>query len=136
MPAKGTVRFIVNKAILKRAEALSSRGLDHQDIAVSLGIAVPTLYEHKAKNAEFAEAIKRGKSKGKAVLLNNMFKRAETDQRAAEFLLSRVHGLKETVVTEGTSTNLNIGASAQDVREMSEDDLLKFIQAKGGKPLV
>jgi len=96
MPAKGTVKFRLTPAILAKAEAASARGLDHDDIARVLGISVTTLYEHKAKNEEFAEAIRRGKAKGHLAIADAVYNKAKAgNMDAARLILSRRYGWQE-----------------------------------------
>ena len=96
MPAKGTVKFRLTPAILAEAEAASARGLDHDDIARVLGISVTTLYEHKAKNEEFAEAIRRGKAKGHLAIADAVYNKAKAgNMDAARLILSRRYGWQE-----------------------------------------
>jgi hypothetical protein len=98
MPAKGTVKFILTPAILAKAEAASARGLDHDDIARVLGISVATLYDHKAKNEEFAEAIRRGKAKGHLAIADAVYNKAKAgNMDAARLILSRRYGWHETM---------------------------------------
>jgi len=96
MPAKGTVKFRLTPAILAKAEAASARGLDHDDIARVLGISVATLYDHKAKNEEFAEAIRRGKAKGHLAIADAVYNKAKAgNMDAARLILSRRYGWQE-----------------------------------------
>lgn len=96
MPAKGTVRFVLTPTMLEKAGVAASRGLDHDDIARVLGISVTTLYEHKAKNEEFAEAIRRGKAKGHLAIADAVYNKAKAgNMDAARLILSRRYGWQE-----------------------------------------
>ena len=89
---------------LKQVEALAARGLTQQQIADSLGISESTLYTNKRENADFAEAIKRGKAKGIATVTNKLFAKIEEGNLTATiFYLKTQAGWKETSVNEITS---------------------------------
>lgn len=62
---------------IAEAERLAGLGLTQEEIALSLGISERTLYENKAKSAEFAEAIKKGKAKTKRTVANRLFEKVE-----------------------------------------------------------
>jgi hypothetical protein len=82
--------------MLEKAGVAASRGLDHDDIARVLGISVTTLYEHKAKNEEFAEAIRRGKAKGHLAIADAVYNKAKAgNMDAARLILSRRYGWQE-----------------------------------------
>ena len=51
---------------LEQVERLGRQGLTQAQICSVLGIAEQTLYAHKKKNKEFADALKRGQHKGVA----------------------------------------------------------------------
>jgi len=47
---------------LAEVERLAGLGLTYEEIALSLGIAIRTLYSRQGENADFAGAIKKGKA--------------------------------------------------------------------------
>lgn len=62
---------------IAEVERLAGLGLTQEEIALSLGISERTLYENKAKSAEFAEAIKSGKAKTKRTVTNKLMEKIE-----------------------------------------------------------
>ncbi len=58
---------------LGEVERLASIGLSQQQVADSLGISEDTITRRKQDDADFAAALKRGKSKGIATVANNLF---------------------------------------------------------------
>lgn len=68
---------------LVQIEALAGRGLSHAEICDVVGISERTLYARKRDNAEFAEAIKKGRSKSHAVVANALFELAKSGNLGA-----------------------------------------------------
>jgi hypothetical protein len=135
MPAKGTVKFKITQQILEKVENLAARGLDHEDIALSLGIARGTLFALKKRNADFDDAIRRGKSKGKTHLLNATFRRALNDKHpkaheAARFLLTHSHGMHETVHQHHTGAVAQVPVKPKPARTLTDAELEAIIQGK------
>jgi len=57
---------------IKEVERLSGLGLTEEQISLSLGISVDTFGRRKSSVAEFAEAIKRGKTKAADVVSSKL----------------------------------------------------------------
>lgn len=108
---------------LDKVEALAANGLTQQQIADSLGISESTLYERKRENTDFAEAIKRGRAKGIAVVTNALMKKVkEGNVTAMIFFLKSQAGWKET-----QSVDLNLSDEAKpkvykSLKELFDDD--------------
>ena len=56
-----------------KVESLASQGLTAKQIAHCLGIGRTTLYNHKNKNVNIRDAIKRGRAKGLSDVSNALF---------------------------------------------------------------
>lgn len=86
-----------------KVEALAARGLTQEQIADCLGIHISTLCDKKNEFVEFAEAIKRGQSKGVSLVANALYESAKNGNTTAQifFLKCRAHW-KETHVLEGS----------------------------------
>lgn len=61
---------------LEVIEKLATRGLTEEQIAHAIGIHRDTLTNHKKRNSELSEAIKRGRAKGIAKVSNALFEAA------------------------------------------------------------
>lgn len=61
---------------LKQVEALAGYGLTDVEIAHVLGIAEDTLYEYRKQHPAFSEALKSGKVKADAKVIQSLYKRA------------------------------------------------------------
>lgn len=92
---------------LAEVEDLASKGLSQAEIALNLGICEKTLYNRKAEDTEFTQAIARGRAKGTqkaADVLNKIL--GSQDQRvaldAAKFFLARRANWAETQKSEIT----------------------------------
>lgn len=81
---------------LAKVEAFAARGLSQEQIADALGISERTLRNRKQESSEFAEAIKRGQSKGIAQVANALFEKVKGgDTTAMIFFLKARAGWKE-----------------------------------------
>jgi len=91
MPAKGTSKFVVTQEILEKVETLAGQGLTHDQIGQVLGVSERTVFSHKEKNMQFAQAIRRGQAKGVATVANSLFTSAKKGNVVAQifFLTNR-----------------------------------------------
>ena len=62
---------------LNRVEELAAQGLSQAEICATLGISDDTLTRRKRDSADFAEALKKGKSKATATISNKLFELAK-----------------------------------------------------------
>ena len=91
---------------LNKVESLAANGLTQEQIAAALGISESLLYQQKRENEEFAEAIKRGKAKGIALVTNKLMESIKNGNMTGMiFFLKTQAGWKETNVQEHTGTN-------------------------------
>lgn len=91
---------------LKQVEGLAAQGLTEGQIAQALGICQDTLTNHKKRNSEFSDAIKRGKAKGIGVVTNKLMEQIKSGNTTAMlFYLKCQAGWKETDVREITGPN-------------------------------
>ena len=88
---------------LKQVESLAANGLTQEQIALALGISESTLTKRKKENTDFADAIKRGKAKGIALVTNKLMESIKGGNMTAMiFFLKTQAGWKETNVQEHT----------------------------------
>ena len=80
---------------LAKVEALASRLLSKEQIAISLGIGTTTLYSRQKENVEFEEAIKRGREKGVATIANKLVESAIAGNTTAQIFILKTHGGQE-----------------------------------------
>lgn len=73
MPA----RKHITPEVIKKAGALASQGLTHDQIALCLGMGDSTLYEKEKAYPELSESIKEGRAKGVATIANALFNSAK-----------------------------------------------------------
>ncbi len=98
----GRPPFEITQEILEKVESLAARGLKQEQIADCLGIHVATLCNKKNEFVEFVEAIKKGKSKGIAMVTAALIKNVNNGNPAAQmFYLKCQAQWKETNVIEG-----------------------------------
>jgi len=76
----GRPKFEITDDIMKKAEDYAAKGLTAEQIAMVLGISETTFYERQAENAEFAEALKRGRGTGIANVTNALYEKATVDK--------------------------------------------------------
>ena len=91
---------------LKQVESLAANGLTQEQIACALGISERTLRSRKGEIADFADAIKRGKAKGIALVTNKLMESIKAGNMTGMiFFLKTQAGWKETNVQEHTGAN-------------------------------
>jgi hypothetical protein len=83
MAKPGKPPLQITQEMIQKAESLAASGLTKQEIAQCLGMHYDTLNEKTKINPDFAEAIIRGKSKGIAMMANNLVKLAKAGNAAA-----------------------------------------------------
>ena len=110
---------------LAKVEALASRLLSKEQIAISLGIGTTTLYSRQKENVEFEEAIKRGREKGVATIANKLVESAIAGNTTAQIFILKTHGGQEWKDKQEVNTNVII----QSVEDLSDSDLDKAIRA-------
>lgn len=104
---------------LKQVEALAANGLTQQQIADSLGISERTLRNRKGDFADFADAIKRGKAKGIAIVTNKLMEKIKMGNTTAMiFFLKSQAGWKETQITE----HAGINGAPIEIKQMNKED--------------
>lgn len=94
------------KVDLFEVRQLASLGLSQRQIAYKLGMSARTFYNYKNDCAEFAEAYRRGRSKGVADVANSLFQKCkEGDVHAMKFYLSVVGKWRESKAVEVTGAD-------------------------------
>ena len=106
----GRPKFEITEAIIKKAEDYAAKGLTAEQIAMVLGISETTFYERQAENAEFAEALKRGRGTGIANVTNALYEKAtvDKDNTAMIFYLKNRAGWVDKQETTTTVENRHV----------------------------
>lgn len=103
MGKRGKKQIIIPPSDIHKIESMAATGLTIEQIRNNLGYKKTTYYKNKKINAEIAEAIKRGESKGIAVATSKLFEGIQKNNLTAIiFFLKCRAGWKETNVTELT----------------------------------
>jgi len=117
---------------LKQVESLAANGLTQEQIAAALGISESTLTKRKKENTDFADAIKRGKAKGIALVTNKLMESIKGGNMTGMiFFLKTQAGWKETNVQEHTGANGT--ALIPSAKQMTTDELKAELEALGVK---
>ena len=106
----GRPKFEITDDIMKKAEDYAAKGLTAEQIAMVLGISETTFYERQAENAEFAEALKRGRGTGIANVTNALYEKAtvDKDNTAMIFYLKNRAGWVDKQETTTTVENRHV----------------------------
>ena len=73
----------VDDVTLKKVETLAAQGLTEKQIYQSMGVSHDTFYRCKREKPELSDALKRGQSKGIAVVTNALFTKCREGNIAA-----------------------------------------------------
>ncbi len=114
----------ITKEMIEKAEMLAGDGLTKQEIAHCLGIGHSTLYEKLKDNTELSEAINRGKSKGIAMMANNLVTLAKNGNAAANIFFLKARA-KWREGDEDNSDILNKANEALNKMQELADKCLK-----------
>ena len=123
---------------LEQVEKLAAIQCTEAEIASVLGVSIRTI-ERRKQQPDFAEAMERGKARGRVSLRRNLWSLANKGQPAANiFLAKNLLGYKDVVNTE--HTGLSGGpielASKLDLSGLSDEELkqLRTIAGKTQSP--
>lgn len=84
---------------LEEVETLAGLGLDHDEIALSLGISEATLYRRKSDSDSFERAIKSGKAKAKRKVTSKLMEKIEAGDLGAIIWYEKTRlGFSEKIV--------------------------------------
>lgn len=111
------------KIDLAKVEALASRGLTYEQIAISLGMDSSTLWRKRQKSQKLQDAIKRGKEKGITLIANRLFEEASKGNIAAMiFFLKAQGGWKEKQIVE---QKISVDEK-EAAKQLSNEELMKI----------
>ena len=108
---------------LAKVETLASRLLTKEQICISLGISERTLYNNQKENADFADAIKRGREKGVAQVANKLVESAIKGNTTAQIFVLKTHGGTEWKEKQDINLTGNLEVKQKSIEEMSDEEL-------------
>ena len=118
---------------LAKVEALASRLLSKEQIAISLGISERTLYTNQKESAEFAEAIKRGREKGVATIANKLVKSAIDGNTTAQIFILKTHGGQEWKDKQDINLSGELEVKNKSLKDMTDEELKAELAKYGDK---
>jgi hypothetical protein len=77
-------RYEVTPELIKKIETLAAQGLTQEQICSCIGWSRDTLWRKKKLHSDMADAIKKGKDKGLAVITNALFEKAKKGDTVAQ----------------------------------------------------
>jgi len=119
---------------LAKVESLAANGLTQEQIAAALGISERTLRSRKGEIADFADAIKRGKAKGIALVTNKLMESIKGGNMTGMiFFLKTQAGWKETQVIDNKSSDGSM-SPAKPAKDLTDEELAAELEKLGEKP--
>jgi len=117
---------------LAKVESLAANGLTQEQIASALGISESTLTKRKKENTDFADAIKRGKAKGIALVTNKLMESIKGGNMTGMiFFLKTQAGWRETQHIDHTSSDGTM--SPKSAKAMTNEEIEAELEALGVK---
>jgi len=123
---------------LEQVEKLAAIQCTEAEIASVLGVSVRTI-ERRKQHSDFAEAMERGKARGRVSLRRNLWSLANKGQPAANiFLAKNILGMKDYVANELSGPNgapIAIGP-APELGELTDEEIkqLAILVSKAERP--
>ena len=118
---------------LAKVEALASRLLSKEQIAISLGIGTTTLYSRQKENVEFEEAIKRGREKGVATIANKLVESAIAGNTTAQIFVLKTHGGQEWKDKQDINLIGELEVKNKSLKDMTDEELKAELAKYGNK---
>lgn len=118
---------------LAKVEALASKLLSKEQIAISLGISERTLYTNQKESAEFAEAIKRGREKGVAAVANKLVESAMDGNTTAQIFVLKTHGGPDWKDRQDVNLSGEVTVKAKSLQDMTDEELQAELKRYGDK---
>lgn len=118
---------------LAKVEALASRLLSKEQIAISLGIGTTTLYARQKESVEFEEAIKRGREKGVATIANKLVESAIDGNTTAQIFILKTHGGQEWKDKQDINLSGELEVKNKSLKDMTDEELKAELAKYGNK---
>ena len=118
---------------MKRVEELASKLLSKEQIAISFGISERTLYTNQKESAEFAEAIKRGREKGVALVAEKLVNSAIDGNTTAQIFVLKTHGGPDWKDRQDVNLSGEVTVKAKSLQDMTDEELQAELERYGDK---
>lgn len=118
---------------LAKVEALASRLLTKEQIAISLGISEATFYNRQGENLEILEAIKRGREKGVATIANKLVENAIDGNTTAQIFILKTHGGQEWKDKQDINLSGELEVKNKSLKDMTDEELKAELAKYGNK---
>lgn len=100
---------------IDEVERLAGQGLTQAEICLCLGISERTLYNRKRESAEFADAMKRGKSKAASEVANKLYEMAKAGDLGAIVWWEKTRrGLSDRIQQQVTANIYTVDIDSSD----------------------
>lgn len=118
---------------LAKVEELASRLLTKEQIAISLGISVDTLYSRQRESQDFQEAIKRGREKGVATVANKLVESAIEGNTTAQIFILKTHGGQDWKDKQDVNLTGEVLVKTKSLQDMTDEELQAELKRYGDK---
>lgn len=118
---------------LAKVEALASRLLTKEQIAISLGISTDTLYSRQRESPDFLDAIKRGREKGVAAVANKLVESAMDGNTTAQIFVLKTHGGPDWKDRQDVNLSGEVTVKAKSLQDMTDEELQAELKRYGDK---
>lgn len=118
---------------LAKVEALASKLLTKEQIAISLGISVDTLYSRQRESRDFQEAIKKGREKGVALVAEKLVNSAIDGNTTAQIFVLKTHGGPDWKDRQDVNLSGEVTVKAKSLQDMSDEELQAELKRYGDK---
>lgn len=118
---------------LAKVEALASRLLTKEQIAISLGISVDTLYSRQREDPDFQDAIKRGREKGVATVANKLVESAIEGNTTAQIFILKTHGGQDWKDKQDVNLTGEVLVKTKSLQDMTDEELQAELKRYGDK---
>ena len=118
---------------LAKVEELASKLLTKEQIAISLGISVDTLYSRQRESQDFQDAIKRGREKGVAAVAEKLVNSAIEGNTTAQIFVLKTHGGQEWKDKQDVNLTGEVLVKTKSLQDMTDEELQAELKRYGDK---
>ena len=118
---------------LAKVEELASKLLTKEQIAISLGISVDTLYSRQRESQDFQDAIKRGREKGVALVAEKLVNSAIDGNTTAQIFVLKTHGGPDWKDRQDVNLSGEVTVKAKSLQDMTDEELQAELKRYGDK---